>query len=138
MTLPAVARLLVVLGRLVGFAGAALTVGTIIARVYYLFFRVPDQAVGLGLLPLVVALRITVAACVGWSVIRVEARILFRLLLIVGVGSFRGLGGWYFFLLRQGFELLAIGDALYLVAGLVVGCALLLLAAGSRPSNDSP
>ncbi len=138
MTLPAVARLLVVLGRLVGFAGAALTAGTIIAGAYYLFFRVPDQAIGLGLLSLVVALRITVAACVIWSVIKIDARTLFRILLIVGVGSFLGLGGWYFLLLHQGFELLAIGDALYLVAGLVVGCALLLPAAGSRPSNDSP
>jgi hypothetical protein len=138
MTLPAVARLLVVLGRLIGFAGAALTAGTLIAGVYYLFFRVPDQAVGLGLLPLVVALRFTVAACVIWCVIKSDARTLFRILLIVGVGSFLGLGGWYFLLLRQGFELLAIGDALYLVAGLMVGFALLLPRVSARLGNDSP
>ena len=138
MMLPAMARWLLILGRLVGFAGAALTAGTLIAGGYYLFFRVPDQAVGLGLLALGVALRFTVAACAVWCVIKSDARTLFRILLIVGVGSFLGLGGWYFLLLGQGFELLAIGDALYLVAGLVVGCSLLLTAASSRPSNDIP
>ncbi len=136
--LPAVARLLAVLGRLAGFAGATLSAGTLFAGVDDLFFRVPDQAVGLRLLPLVVALRITVAACVLWSVIKFNLRTLFRILLIFGMGSFLGLYGWHFLLLGQGFELLAIADALYLVAGLVVGCALLLPAAGSRPSNDSP
>ena len=136
--LPAVARLLVVLGRLVGFAGAALSAGALFAGVHDLFFRVSDLAVGLGLLPLVVALRITVAACVVWSVIKFNSRTLSRILLIFGVGSFLGLYGWHFLLLGRGFELLAIADALYLVAGLVVGCALLLPAAGSRPSNNSP
>jgi hypothetical protein len=55
--------------------------------------------------------------------------------------SFFLLYGWYFLLtgMDWGFLYWVVGgDFLYLVAGLMVGCALLLPAASTRPGNDSP
>ena len=136
MMLSAIVRLFLTLGRLVGFAGAVLTTATLVVTVFPFFYHGLER--NLGFLPLVVALRIVVAACVVWGVLKLDASTLFRILLIFGVGSFGGLYGWYFLFSRQGLELLAIGDVLYLVAGLMVGCALLLLRVGARLGNGQP
>jgi hypothetical protein len=145
MTLSAIAWLLVVLGRLVGFVGAALTIalmvwwGNDLAR--YVFFSENPTWGEVGVIPFVVVLRIIVAAWVVWSVIRLDGRTLVSVLLLAFGGSFSLLGGWYFLLTGMDWGLLywvVGGDFLYIVAGLMVGCGLLLLAASSRLSNDSP
>jgi len=136
MVLAAIVRLLFILGRLVGFAGAVLTAATLVIAVFPFFYHGLER--NFGFLPLVVALRFVVAACVVWGVLTLDASTLFRILLIFGVGSFGVLYGWYFLFSRQGLELLAIGDALYLVAGLIEGCALLLLRVSARLGNGQP
>ena len=140
----AIARLLLILGRLVGFAGAALTIALMVWWGYdlirYLFFSENPMWGEVGVIPFVVVLRIIVAALVIWSVIRFDARTLLPILLLTFGGSFALLYGWYFLLtgMDWGFLYWVVGgDFLYLVAGLIVGCALLVLSASNRQSNDS-
>jgi hypothetical protein len=114
-------------GRIVAVAGAALTVGTIagivaewvISSVRY----APDWNV--GLLPLVLPLQVVVAGWVTWSALTREPRRLLRNLLIAGALSFLLLYGWYFLPMGQGFELIAVGNLLYLLAGLTMLVAVL-------------
>ena len=135
MTLSTVARLLLALGRLVGLAGAAFATATLVVGVFLFFYHGPEW--NLGFVPLVVALRIVVAACVVWSVFKLDTPTLFRILLLFGGGSFVGLYGWYFLLFWPGGGLVAVGDFLYLVAGSMVGCAMLLARASARLGHDS-
>ncbi len=125
MTIPAIARPLVVLGRLVGLVGAALTVGAVSAMVvgwaYSAVRHAPDWNV--GLLPVVLPLQLLVAGWVAWSTLVAEPRPLLRRLLVAAAGSFFALYGWYFLLAGGGMGLIAVGNLLYLVAGLVVGVA---------------
>jgi hypothetical protein len=145
MTLPTTARLLFVLGRLVGFAGAVLTIALMAWWEYdlvrYLFFSENSTWGEVGAEPFVAVLRIVVAGWVVWSAIRSGGRALLRALLVAFGVSFFLLYGWYFLLtgMDWGFLYWVVGgDFLYLVAGLMVGCALLLPAASTRPGNDSP
>jgi len=108
-------------GRLVAIAGAALTVGAVVAIVaewvLVALRYTPDWNV--GLLPLVLPLQVVVAGWVTWSALtREEPRRLLRNLLIAAALSFLLLYGWYFLLMGQGFELIAGGKLLYLLAGL--------------------
>ncbi len=136
MTFPSTARLLMVLGYLVALAGVALSTATLVVGTFLFFYRgAPNWELGLGYLPLVIPFRIIVAACVVWSVLVLDARSLFRTLLLLGGVSFVGVYGWYFLLLWPGGALVAIGDLLYLVAGLLVGCARLLSAFDDRLEN---
>ena len=144
MTLPAMDRLLVALGRFIGLAGAALTIALIgwwgydLAR--YAFFSENPTWGEVGVVPFVQALRIIVAAWVVWSVIRLDGRTLLRVLLAAFGISFFLLYGWYFLLtgMDWGFLYWVVGgDFLYLAGGVVVGCALLLPTASGRTSNDS-
>ena len=125
MTIPAMARPLVVLGRLVGLGGAALTVGAVSAVVvgwaYSAFRYAPDW--NIGLLPVVLPLQFLVAGWVAWSTLVAEPRPLLRRLLIAAAGSLFALYGWYFLLAGGGMGLIAVGNLLYLVAGLIVGAA---------------
>ena len=85
MTLPAITRLLLDLGRLVGFAGAALSIALMAWWGYdvirYAFFSENSTWGEVGVIPFVVVLRIIVAAWVVWSVIRLDGRTLLRVLL---------------------------------------------------------
>ena len=133
MTLPAITRLLLDLGRLVGFAGAALSIALMAWWGYdvirYAFFSENSTWGEVGVIPFVVVLRIIVAAWVVWSVIRLDGRTLLRVLLVASGGSFFLLYGWYFLLTGMDWSYLywvVGGDFLYLVAGFVVGWALLL------------
>jgi hypothetical protein len=96
------ARLLLILGRLVGFAGAVLTVGLMawwgydLAR--YAFFSENPTWAEVGVEPFVQVLRIIVAGWVVWSVIRRSGRALLRTLLVAFGVSFFLLYGWYFLL----------------------------------------
>ena len=125
MTIPAMARPLVVLGRLVGLVGAALTVGAVSAMVvgwaYSAVRHAPDWNV--GLLPVVLPLQLLVAGWVAWSTLVAEPRPLPHRLLVAAAGSLFALYGWYFLLAGGGMGLIAVGNLLYLVAGLVVGAA---------------
>jgi hypothetical protein len=72
------------LGRLVGFAGAALSI-TLMAWweydvIRYAFFSETPTWGEVGIIPFVVVLRIIVAAEVVWSVIRLEGRTLLPVL----------------------------------------------------------
>ena len=93
MTLTPVARTLLVLGRMLAFAAAALAVGLMAWWGYDLLryaFLSEDPTWGeVGLIPFVVALRILVAAWVAWSVVRLDGRALVRnLLAAFGVSFF--------------------------------------------------
>ncbi len=127
MTNPAMARPLVVLGRLVGLGGSALTMGAVSALVvgwaYSAVRHAPDWNV--GLLPVVLPLQLLVAGWVAWGALVAEPRPLLRRLLIAAAGSFFAFYGWYFLLAGGGMGLIAVGNLLYLAAGLVVGVAAL-------------
>jgi hypothetical protein len=90
VTIPAMARLLVVLGRLAGLGGAALTVGAVSAVVvgwaYSAVRHAPDWNV--GLLPMVLPLQLLVAGWVALGALVAEPRPLLRRLLIAAAGSF--------------------------------------------------
>ncbi len=138
------ARLLGLLGRLVGFAGAALSIALMAWWEYdsvrYLYFSENSTWGEVGATPFVAVLRIVVAGWIVWSVIRLGGRTLLRVLLAAFSVCFFLLFGWYFLLTGMDWSFLywvAGSDFLYLVAGLMVGCALLLPAASSRPSNHS-
>ena len=123
--IPAMARLLVVLARLAGLGGAALTVGAVSAVVvgwaYSAVRHAPDWNV--GLLPVVLPLQLLVAGWVAWGALVAGPRPLLRRLLIAAAGSFFAFYGWYFLLAGGGMGLIAVGNLLYLVAALVVGVA---------------
>ena len=154
MTLRTVARLLHVLGRSVGFAVAALSAVLAVGWGYYVIRNYPNplnlaqsDAPQILLFDIV---RLVAAGWVMWSALRKGAVYLLVALLIVGVGSFFGL--FDFYIMIMGFMtpeddfislvnipvLLAICDLLYIVAGLVVGCALLFSRVSARLGSDSP
>ncbi len=123
MRFSAVARLLVVLGRLAGLGGAALTVGAVSAIVvgwaYSAVRHAPDWNV--GLLPVVLPLQLLVAVWVVLGALVAEPRPLLRRLLVAAAVSFFAFYGWYFLLAGGSMGLIAVGNLLYLVAGLLMG-----------------
>ncbi len=142
MPLPPAARILLVLGRMAAFAAVALAVGLMSWWGYDLLryaFLSEDPTWGeVGLIPFVVALRIVVAVWVAWNVIRRDGRALARTLLATFGASFFLLYGWYYLLTGMDWAFLywvVGGDFLYLLAGLIVGGAL-LLPAGTRPTSS--
>jgi hypothetical protein len=142
LILPPVARILLVLGRTVAFAAAALSVGLISWRGYYDLLRYASSADPtwgeVGIIPFMGALRIVVAVWVAWSVVRLDGRALARTLLVTfGISLFL-LYGWYYLLTGMDWAFLywvVGGDFLYLFAGLMVGDTL-LLPAGTRPTSS--
>ena len=148
MAPPVVARLLAMLGCSVGFAVAVVTItltvwlGTVIIR--YLFFSEGPTLGEVGIFPVLLPMRLIVAAWVMWSVFKEGANRLQLNLLVSGAVSFFVLFGWYFMLLGPAGELLsydnslyllAVCDLLYLAAGLAVCCARLLSGTGDRLGN---
>ena len=119
--MPAMARLLVLLGRLVGLAGSALTVGAVSAVVggwtYSALRHAPDWNV--GLLPVVLPLQFVVGGWVAWGALSAEPPRLLRRLFAAFALSFLALYGWYFLLLGGGMGPIAYGNLLYLAAGLL-------------------
>ncbi len=142
MTTPAMARLLVVLGRLVGLAGAALTVGAVSAMVGGWTYSAVRQAPvwNVGLLFPWCPPAVPSDRGVEWGALVDEPRPLLRRLLIATAVSFLAFYGWYFLLAGGGMGLIAVGNLLYLVAGLFVGVAAMaslmlrdVRASGARP-----
>jgi len=116
-----------VFGRMVAIAGAALTVGAIVAYVsgwvVSAIRYAPDWNV--GIIPLVFVLQVVVAGWVLWSALMRDARRLLRNQLVAFVLSFLLLYGWYFFLAGWGRDPVSIGNLLYLLAGLSMLVAVL-------------
>jgi hypothetical protein len=140
---PMMARLLRIVGRLMGLAGAALTVilmawwGQDLFR--YAFFSSDPTWGEVGVIPFVVVLRIVVAAWVAWSVAKLDGDTLLSALLVAFGASFALLYGWYFLLtgMDWGFLYWVVAcDFLYLLAAAMIGCALLLPTASARPHHN--
>jgi hypothetical protein len=133
MPIPGTGRTLLVAGRLVGFAAAALAM-VLMANPGYELFRYVFFSGGLtwaGIIPVVFALRICVAGWVAWAVLRFDGRGLMRALLAAFGVSFLLLYGWYYLLLGMDdvlFYWIVTGDFLYLAAGLLAGSASILSA----------
>ncbi len=135
-------RLFLISGRLVGLVAAALTVGIMVwwgqgLLRYALFSQDPSWG-KVGIVPVVIVLRIFVAAWVVRSVVKLEGRDLIPALLAAFGVSFFLLFGWYFLLMGMDGGFLywvAAGDLLYLAAGLLVGCALLVAKIDARPGD---
>ena len=144
------AQLLLILGRLVGFAvaflSAVLAVGWGYAVIHsYLTPVNPSWGEGAQIL-LFDILRLVGAVWVMWSALKKDAVHLLLALFIVGVGSFIGLFSFYimimgvdgdFISIRNIPYLLAICELLYIAAGFVVGWTLLWTGTSSRTNNDS-
>ena len=135
--------LVVLLGRVVGAVGAALTIALMAWWGYdlahYLFFSENPTWAEVGVEPFVVILRIIVAAWVICSVIRLDARALLFVLLLAFGSSFVLLYGWYYLLtgMDWGFLYWVVGgDFLYLVAWLLVRRAVFLPESNGQPGNS--
>lgn len=142
VTIPVMARLLVVLGRLVGLAGAVLTSALMAWWAYdltrYAFFSEDPTWAEVGVEPFVIALRIIVAAWVIWSIVRFDRGVLLSALLLAFGASFSLLLGWYFLLAGMDWSFyywVVVGDFLYLIAVLIMGCALQLLEFDDQPGS---
>lgn len=121
-------------GRLLALAGAALTVGAVLAVVggwaYSALRHAPDWNV--GLLPVVLPLQVVVAVWVAWGALVAAPRPLLRNLLVAFALSFLALYGWYF-LLAGGMGPIAVGNLLYLAA--VPFVAVAAMASSLAPEN---
>ncbi len=95
----------------------------------YAFFHEDPMWGEVGIVPLEIVLRIFVAAWVVRNVVKLDGRDLLPALLTAFGVSFFLLFGWYSLLL--GFD----GGFFYWVAGLLVGCALLLAKIDARPGE---
>jgi triacylglycerol esterase/lipase EstA (alpha/beta hydrolase family) len=143
------ARLLLILGRLVSFAVAALSAVLAVGWGYFVIRNSPVNPAESDAAQILLfdTLRLISAVWVMWSALKKDAVHLVLALFIVGVGSFIGLFSFYIMIMgvdgdfisfRNIPYLLAICELLYIAAGFVVGWALLWTGTGSRTNNDSP
>ena len=144
------ARLLLIIGRSVGFAAAVLSAVLAVAWGYDVIRSYPNplnlaQSDASQIL-FFDALRLVGAMWVMWSALKKGAVHLLLALLIVGVGSFIGLFSFYIMIMgvdgdfisfRNIPYLMAICELLYIAAGFAVGYGLLWAGIFSRTNNDS-
>ena len=144
-------RVLLVLGRIVGFAAAVLSAVLAVGLGYEVPRSYPNplnlaQSDASQVL-LFDALRLADAIWVMRSALKSDAARLLRALLIVGVGSFVFLFSFYIMIMgvdgdfisfRNIPYLQAICELLYIAAGVVVVYALLWAGIGGRTSDDDP
>lgn len=139
MTGSAPIRLLSVLARLVGFAGAVFSVGFAAWWMFSWFDALPSSSSperwNVGIVPLAMVLQILIAAWVVWSVIKASRRFLLLVLPVAFVGSFVVSYGWYFLLLGEGLEFIGAGNLLYLFAALFMVGARLASVADDQARN---
>ena len=134
------AWLLLLLGRLLGIAGAGLFVGVVVGMTAeaccapYHYGR--DWS--LWWFTAVVELQAGLAAWIMWSVFERGPRPLIRDLSVVFVGSFICSYFWHYLLASAGGGLMVVGSLLYLAGGLAAASALLLSADSARIGNDGP
>jgi len=144
-------RLVLALGRTVGFAAAALSAVLAVGLGYDVIRSYPNPLnlarSDASQILLFDALRLAGAVWVIWSAWKGGAARLLRALLIVGLGSFFGLFSFYIMIMgvdgdfisfRNIPYLQAICDLLYVAAGVVVGYAVLWAGIGGRANDDSP
>jgi hypothetical protein len=144
-------RLLLAIGRSVGFAAAALSAVLAAGLAYFLIRNSPSlldvARSDASQILLFDALRLAGAVWVMWSAWKGGAVRLLRALLIVGLGSFFGLFSFYIMIMgvdgdfisfRNIPYLQAICELLYVAAGVVVGYAVLWAGIGGRANDDSP
>jgi len=135
-----VAWLLLLLGRLLGIAGAGLIVGIVIGMTAeaccspYHYGR--DWS--FWWFTAVVELQAGLAPWIMWSIFKRGPRPLLRTLSVVFVGSFLCSYFWHYRLASAGGGMMVVGSLLYLAAGLAVASALLLSADSARLDNDGP
>jgi len=143
-------RLLLALGRIVGFAAAALSAVLAVGLAYDVLRSYPNplnlaQSDASQIL-LFDALRLAGAIWVMWSAWKGGAARLLLALFVVGVGSFVFLFSFYIMIMgvdgdfisfRNIPYLQAICELLYIAAGVVVGYAVLWSGIGGR-TDDSP
>ena len=134
------AWLLLLLGRLLGVAGAGLIVGVVIGLTAEACCSPHHYGRDWSLwwFTAVVELQAALAAWIIWSVFGRSPRPLLRDLSVVFVGSFACSYFWHYLLASAGGGLMVVGSLLYLAAGLAVASALLLSADGARFGNDGP
>jgi hypothetical protein len=134
------AWLLLLLGRLLGIAGAGLFVGAVVGMTAeaccapYHYGR--DWS--LWWFTAVVELQAGLAAWIVWSVFKRGPRPLVRDLSVVFVGSFICSYFWHYWLASAGGGLMVVGSLLYLAAGLAAAPALLLSTDSAQLGNDGP
>jgi hypothetical protein len=144
------AQLLLILGRLVGFAVAVLSAVLAVGWGYDVIRSYPNPLnlarSDAAQMLLFDALRLMGAAWVMWSALKKGALHLLLALLIVGVGSFIGLFSFYIMIMgvdgdfisfRNIPYLLAICELLYIAAGFLVGYGLLWAGMSRQTNNDS-
>lgn len=128
------------LARLVGFAGAAFSVGYAAWWMFSffdaLFSSSPNRHEGIATLGLMV-LQALVAAWVVWSVLKCGPRSLLLVLAVAFVGSFFIFSGWYFLLFDLPERLFGIGNLLYLLAALLMVAARLVSVADERAREQT-
>ncbi len=141
MTGSALIRLLSVFARLVGFTGAAFSVGFAVWWTFIFFDTLSSSSSlerwNVGIIPLVMVLQTLIAAWVMWKVFKSNLRSLFLVFSAAFLGSFVVSYGWYFLLLGDGGELMGVGNLLYLLAALLIGVALLVSPADEQPMRNT-
>lgn len=118
-------------GRLVAIAGAALSIGAVVAYVTAWTISAirfaPDW--NFGFLPLIFFLQVAVAGWVTWGALKADPPRLLRTVLIAFGLTFLLGYGWYFLLAGWGSDPVPIGNLLYLAAALPVAAAVLAASA---------
>lgn len=134
------AWLLLLLGRLLGVAGAGLIVGVVIGLTAEACCSPHHYGRDWSLwwFTAVVELQAALAAWIIWSVFGRSPRPLLRDLSVVFVGSFACSYFWHYRLESAGGGLMVVGSLLYLAAGLAVAFTLLLSADSARLEDDGP
>src|SRR5215212_9609923 len=134
------AWILLLLGRLLGIAGAGLFVGVVVGMTAEACCAPHHYGRDWSLwwFTAVVELQAGLAACIIWSVFKRSPRPMLRDLSVVFVGSFACSYLWHYRLESAGGGLMVVGSLLYLAAGLAVASALLLSAKSARFGNDGP
>ena len=134
------AWLLLLLGRLLGVAGAGLLVGVVIGLTAEACCSPHHYGRDWSLwwFTAVVELQAVLAVWIMWSVFGRSPRPLLRDLSVVFVGSFACSYFWHYRLESAGGGLMVVGSLLYLAGGLAAASALLLSADSARLGNDGP
>lgn len=136
MALLVIIRLFTTSARLLGFAGAVVSIVVSVAVFFlYSFEDLYEGAISdVGLIPLIIPAQILLAVWVLWNVLRSGLRPLLFVLSVAFVGSFAIAYGWYFLLTPRGF-LIGVGNLLYLFAALLMVGARLASAADESESD---
>jgi drug/metabolite transporter (DMT)-like permease len=135
-----IAWLLLLLGSLLGIAGAGLFVGVVIGLTAEACCSPHHYGRDWNFwwFTAVVELQAALAAWILWSVFERSPRPMLRDLSVVFVGSSICSYFWHYLLASAGGGLMVVGSLLYLAAGLAVASSLLLSSDSARLGKDGP